>query len=184
MIKMDKKEIKKKKLEVLLRKSVLEKEIFELDKELVKLTNLEKPYVANISSYSGHFSMQFPTEDAARKKYEEYKSKKRFKNGLTYGVYLYKFEVDETKTLLEETALGRKTFTSNIINKTIKDCYLVNSEDFLIRFDEKDDALLKMKELKEMYKQKQIKLTYSKCKIDMKDPDIFDELETLEILIA
>jgi hypothetical protein len=184
MIKMDKKEIKKKKLETLQRKSILEKEILEIDKELEKLTNLEKPYVANISSYSGHFSMQFATEDAARKKYEEYKSKKRFKNGLTYGVYLYKFEVDGTKTLLEETALGNKSFSSNIVDKMIKDCYLVNSENFTIWFDNKDNALLKMKELKEIYEQKQIKLTYSKCKIDMKDPDIFDELETLEILIA
>ena len=181
---MDKKEIKKKKLETLQRKSILEKEIFELDKELVKLTNLEKPYVANVSAYSGHYSLQFATEEAARKKYVEYKSKKYFKNGLNYGVYLYKWEVDGTKTLIEETALGNKTFSSKIINKTIKDCYLVNSENFSNWFDNKEDALLKMKELKETQEQKHIKLTYSKCKIDIKDPDIFDELETLEVLIA
>lgn len=107
---MDAKELKLKKAELEKQKASLEEQIHEVNKEITRLINLEKPYVANVSAYSGHYSMQFKTEAQARKKLDEYASKVYFKNGLNYGVYLYKHEEDGTKTLLETIPMGRKNF--------------------------------------------------------------------------
>ncbi|PLS19476.1 hypothetical protein CVD28_03405 [Bacillus sp. M6-12] len=99
---------------LLLRKAELEKELQEVEHNLWLLNNLEKPFVANVSAYSGHYSSQFKTEQQARKKLKEYASKKYFKNGLNHGVYLYKWNEDGTKELLEVIPLGRKDFTPNL----------------------------------------------------------------------
>lgn len=99
---------------LLTRKAALEEELVEIEKQLVWINNLEKPYVANVSAYSGHASMQFKTEEKARKKLEEYAGKQYFRNGLNYGVYLYKWNEDGTKTLLESIPVGRKDFKPNL----------------------------------------------------------------------
>lgn len=100
--------------ELLGRKNELLDEIEEIDYKLYLLNNLEKPYVVELSSYSGGSKAQFKTEEKARKKLAEYKGKKYFRNGLTYGVYMYKWNEDGTKTLLEEIPMGRKDFKANI----------------------------------------------------------------------
>jgi hypothetical protein len=102
------------KQELLERKEQLEEEIYQIDQQLYILTNLEKPYVANVSAYSGHYSMQYKTEFQARKKLNEYASKQYFKNGLNYGVYLYKWNEDGSKTLLESIPMGRQDFKPNL----------------------------------------------------------------------
>lgn len=107
---MDAKELRLKRAELEKQRESLEQQIHEINKEITRLTNLEKPYVANVSAYSGHYSMQFKTEEQARKKLDEYATKIYFKNGLNYGVYLYKWNEDETKTLLETIPMGRKNF--------------------------------------------------------------------------
>lgn len=97
------------------RKIELEQELKNINKQLIQVENLEKPFVANVSAYSGHYSTQFKTEEQARKKLNEYKSKQYFKNGLNYGVYLYKWNTDQTKELLEVIPLGRKDFKPNLV---------------------------------------------------------------------
>jgi hypothetical protein len=99
---------------LLKRKNELENELQEIERKLTILENLEKPYVANVSAYSGHYSMQYKTEAQARKKFCEYASKEYFKNGLNYGVYLFKWNDDGTKTLLEVIPKGRKDFKPNL----------------------------------------------------------------------
>lgn len=81
-----------------------------IEREFERRNNLEKPYVAAISSYSGGGKMQFKTEEQARKKLKEYAGKTYFKNGLSYGVYLYRHNPDGTKTLLESKPMGTKDF--------------------------------------------------------------------------
>lgn len=100
--------------ELLKRKVALQEEIVAIDDKIRILTNLEKPYVANVSAYSGHYEMQFKTVEQARKKLDFYYSRDYFKNGLNYGVYLYKHNEDGTKTLIENRPKGRKDFTPNI----------------------------------------------------------------------
>lgn len=96
------------------RKEELEEELKIIELNLSLIHNLEKPYVANVSAYSGHYSIQYKTEDQARKKLKEYASKQYFKNGLNYGVYLYKWNEDGSKTLLEMIPLGREDFSPNL----------------------------------------------------------------------
>lgn len=96
---------------LLARKKELLQEINDIDEKLIVIENMEKPYVVNVSAYSGHYSMQFKTLDKAKKKLNEYAAKTYFKNGLNYGVYLYKWNDNGTKTLLESIPLGRKDFT-------------------------------------------------------------------------
>lgn len=97
---------------LLKRREELEEEIVEIDKKLVRINNLEKPFVANVSAYSGNYSRQFKTEEQARNKLKEYAGKKYFKNGLNYGVYLFRWNEDGTRTLLEVISMptGRKEF--------------------------------------------------------------------------
>ena len=99
---------------LLKRKEELENELIDIESKLRVINNLEKPYVANVVAYSGHSSMQFKTEKAARRKLNEYASKQYFRNGLNYGVYLYKWKEDGTKELLEVRPLGRKDFNPNL----------------------------------------------------------------------
>jgi hypothetical protein len=95
------------------RKAELEKEIEEIEYKLEVMINMEKPYVANVSAYSGHYSMQFKTVEKAIEKLNEYASKQYFKNGLNYGVYLYKWNEDGSKTLIDYKSVGRKDFYPN-----------------------------------------------------------------------
>lgn len=99
---------------LLIRKATLEEELKRINQQLVIAENLEKPFVANVSAYSGHYSTQFKTEEQGRKKLKEYAGKTYFKNGLNYGVYLYKWNEDGTKTLLESIPMGHQEFTPNL----------------------------------------------------------------------
>lgn len=88
----------------------LEKELETVNKQLSHIDNLENPYVANVVGYSGQFSTKFKTEEKARKKLKEYASKPYFRNGLNYGVYLYKYREDGTKEVLEAIPLQRQFY--------------------------------------------------------------------------
>lgn len=100
--------------ELLIRKQNLELELLDIENQLEVIKNFEKPYVANVSAYSGNYSMQYKSEKNARAKLKEYATKTYFKNGLNYGVYLYKWNEDGSKTLLESIPLGRKDFEPNL----------------------------------------------------------------------
>lgn len=100
--------------ELITKRDNLKQELIDVENEITLINNLQKPYVANVSAYSGHYSLQFDTEDKARKKLKEYEGKQYFKNGLNYGVYLYKWNEDGTKTLLESIPMGRKDFKPNL----------------------------------------------------------------------
>jgi hypothetical protein len=95
------------------RKADLQQEIEDINQKLTIIENMEKPYVANVSAYSGHYSVQFKTVEKAIEKLKEYASKQYFRNGLNYGVYLYKWNEDGSKTLIDYTPLGRKDFYPN-----------------------------------------------------------------------
>lgn len=101
------------KTDLLRKKAEHEKELEKIEEQLFHINNMEKPFVANVVAYSGHYSMQFKTEDQARKKYQEYKGKKYFKNGLNYGVYLYQYNPDGTKTLMMEEKLTNYPFDAS-----------------------------------------------------------------------
>lgn len=71
---------------------------------------LLKPYVAEVKSYSGGGEMAFATLEKAEAKYREYMGKKKFRNGLNYGVLLYKWVVKDgeiVKELLDCEELSR-----------------------------------------------------------------------------
>ena len=95
---------------LLKRKSEIEEELRLINTQLTVIGNLEKPYVANVSAYSGNYSMQFKKEEQARKNVDGYGSKKYFKNRFNYEVYLYKLNDNEKKTLLEVIPKGRENF--------------------------------------------------------------------------
>lgn len=107
---MDKKELTIRKRILLSQKEEAEKELNRIDGELLKLDRLEKPYVAVVSAYSGTYSASFSKEEAARKKMNEYFGKRYFKNGLNYGVYMYKWNEDGSQTLLEVKPKATKDF--------------------------------------------------------------------------
>ncbi|MGX1195797.1 hypothetical protein [Metabacillus sp. SLBN-84] len=88
----------------------LRQELNKTKEEIRRVEDLERPYVAAISSYSGGGESRFETEELARKKFTDYCMKDYYKNGLTYGVFLYKLNEDGTKTLLENHPMGRKDF--------------------------------------------------------------------------
>lgn len=108
---------KKEKSELTLKKKLLQNKkldllalINEVEEELKKLSRLEKPYVASVDAHSGHYESSFNTEEKARKKMEEYSRKQYIKNGLNYGVYLYKWNTDQTKKLIEFHPKGDKDY--------------------------------------------------------------------------
>lgn len=111
---MDKKALLERKEKFEQRKKELLESLSYVEDQLILINNLEKPYVANVSAYSGHYSMQFNSEEKARKKLKEYAGKQYFKNGLNYGVYLYKWNEDGSKTLLESIPKGLKDFKPNL----------------------------------------------------------------------
>ena len=77
-----------------------------VDYQLEILGKMEKPYVACVQSYSGGGSMQFDTYEKALAKMEEYKGKEMFRNGLNYGVYLYKHKLNGEREMLMEIPLN------------------------------------------------------------------------------
>ncbi|MBN7742772.1 hypothetical protein JYA35_09225 [Bacillus velezensis] len=89
--------LKEKKEELEKKKRVLKQKLEDIESKIIQINNMQKPYVANVSAYSGHYSMQFENEEKAKKKLYEYASKRYFKNGLNHGVYLYKWNEDGSK---------------------------------------------------------------------------------------
>ncbi|MCY8958260.1 hypothetical protein [Bacillus atrophaeus] len=106
--------LKEKREELEKKKRVLEHKLEDVESEITLINNMQKPYVANVLAYSGHYSMQFEKEEKAKKKLYEYASKRYFKNGLNHGVYLYKWNEDGSKTLLESIPIGRENFKPNL----------------------------------------------------------------------
>lgn len=103
---MDKKELLEAREELLL-------ELAEIENQLLFLKNIEKPYVACIKTYHGNFSSQFKKEEQARKKLVEYKNKKYYKNGLNYGVHLFKWNEDGSKEIIEIALVGGTSYEIN-----------------------------------------------------------------------
>ena len=68
-------------------------QLIEKESIVEELNMLLKPFVAEVKSYSGGSSMAFSNLGDATKKYEWYRSKKYFRNGLNYGVFLFEYVV-------------------------------------------------------------------------------------------
>jgi hypothetical protein len=81
-----------------------------IDDEIRRMECLEKPFVAAISSYSGGGETRCETEELARKKFNEYCRKTYYRSGISHGAFLYKYNEDGTKTLLEVHPMNQKDF--------------------------------------------------------------------------
>lgn len=102
--------IKAERADLLDLKENLTRKLTDVEKRLTVLDNLEKPYVACVQSYSGGGKAAFKTLEQAEKKLEEYRGKKYFRNGLNYGVYLYKHLEDGSKEMLKVIPLQEHHF--------------------------------------------------------------------------
>lgn len=91
------------KQELLKRKEELESELDEINTKLSNIELSEKPYEAVVFGYSspGRSSVFYKNEDSARKKYNEYKHKSYFRNGLVYGAAIYKYKEDGTRDRID-----------------------------------------------------------------------------------
>lgn len=96
--------------ELFAKRTDLQNQLDAVNQEISVLESNEKPFVAAISSYSGGGSLTFKTEAQARKKYEEYCKKNYYRNGLSYGAYLYKNNEDGAKTLIDYKPMGHSWF--------------------------------------------------------------------------
>lgn len=110
------KQLKEERALLLAKKEELQALIADVDKKLTYLDNMEKPYVACVQSYSGGGSASFKTLAQAEKKLEEYHDKKYFRNGLNYGVYLYKHLEDGSKKMLKVIPLQKGHFREPNLN--------------------------------------------------------------------
>ena len=88
--------------DLLARKEEIQAELSEINRKLATLDKLDKPFEACVHGYSspGISSTSWKTEEQARKKYDEYLGKTYFRNGLIYGVILYRNNEDGTRTVL------------------------------------------------------------------------------------
>lgn len=109
-------QLKEERALLLAKKEELQALIADVDKKLTYLDNMEKPYVACVQSYSGGGSAAFKTLAQAEKKLEEYRGKKYFRNGLNYGVYLYKYLEDGSKEMLQVIPLQKGHFREPNLN--------------------------------------------------------------------
>lgn len=103
-------QLKEKRALLVAKKEELQRLIADIDKELTYLDNMEKPYVACIQSYGGGGSSAFKTLAEAEKRLEEYEDKKYYRNGLNYGVYLYKYLEDGSKKMLKVIPIQKGHF--------------------------------------------------------------------------
>lgn len=65
----------------------------------------------------------------------------------------------------------------------IKDCYVVDTENTRYWFETRNLAEDWIKHCREKDGQKDIRFTYSKCKINDDDKDSFEELEVIEVFL-
>lgn len=103
--------------QLIVKRERLLEELNDINQELRRMEELEKPYIAAISSYNGSGETKCKTEVQARKKYQEYCGKTYYRNGLTRGAYLYQFNADGTKTLLDYHPMGQKDFYPRLFRK-------------------------------------------------------------------
>ena len=109
-------QLKEKRALLVAKKEELQALIVDVDKKLTYLDNMEKPYVACVQSYSGGGRAAFKTLAQAEKKLEEYRGKTYFRNGLNYGVYLYKYLEDGSKKMLKVIPLQKDHFREPYLN--------------------------------------------------------------------
>ena len=98
------------------KKEELQALIADVDKKLTYLDNMEKPYVACVQSYGGGGSSSFKTLAEAEKRLEQYEDKQYYRNGLNYGVYLYKHLEDGSKKMLKVIPLQKGHFREPNLN--------------------------------------------------------------------
>lgn len=94
-------------VELTAKKTALEKELAQVQKELAAIELNLKPYEAIATGYSGRFSTFFKTEAQARNKFEEYSGKVYFRNGLLHGTILVRHNPDGTETHLDHRTKAR-----------------------------------------------------------------------------
>lgn len=88
-----------------------------INDEIRRLECLDKPFVAAISAECGGGETRCETEEQARKKFEEYCGKTHYRRGVIHGAFLYKYNEDETKTLLDVHPINKEDFFPYQFNK-------------------------------------------------------------------
>lgn len=100
----------KTKNQLIFKRDQLLENINDINQELRRMEDMEKPYVAAISGYSGGGETRFKTEEQAQKKFQEYCKKTYYRNGLAHGAFLYKLNDDGSKFLIDSQPIGQKDF--------------------------------------------------------------------------
>jgi hypothetical protein len=88
----------------------LRRNINNINQEIRGIEDLEKPYVAAISASNGGGETRFETEEQARKKLKEYTNKDIYRGGVSYGAFLYKYNDDGSKSLLDVQPITQDDF--------------------------------------------------------------------------
>lgn len=96
--------------QLIVKREQLRENINGINREIRRIKELEKPYVAAISATNGGGETRFKTEKLARKKFEEYAKKDIYRGGASHGAFLFKYNDDGTKTLLDVQPIGKDDF--------------------------------------------------------------------------
>lgn len=84
--------------------------INDINQELRRMEDLEKPYVAAISGSNGGGETRFKTQKEAQKKFQEYAGKSQYRNGVAHGAFIYMLNHDGSKFLIDSQPIGDENF--------------------------------------------------------------------------
>lgn len=88
----------------------LRQNINSINQEIQRMEDLEKPFVAAISAFNGGGETRFETEELARKKFMQYGKMPVYRKGVSHGAFLYKYNDDGSKTLIDVQPIGQDDF--------------------------------------------------------------------------
>lgn len=92
-----------------------------INQEIRRIEDLEKPFVAAISASNGGGETRCETEELARKKFNEYAKKAVYRKGVSYGAFLYKYNDDGSKTLIDVQPINQDDFYPYQFDQEISD---------------------------------------------------------------
>lgn len=82
----------------------------DINQELRRMEDMEKPYVAAISGINGGGETRFKTEKEAQKKFREYCERSQYRNGVAHGAFIYMLNDDGSKFLIDSQPIGDENF--------------------------------------------------------------------------
>lgn len=92
-----------------------------INDEIRRIEDLEKPFVAAISATNGGGETRYDSEEMARKKLEAYAKKEVYRGGISHGAFLYKDNEDGSKTLLDVKPIAQEDFYPYQFDQEITD---------------------------------------------------------------